>query len=162
MKNIAIYKRIIWVISVLILILAAIKITESCAFDPLFTGEPIKADLFLYTKGTYKEITINQGEALSTLCKIRNSCISGVSVFNSKLRDSETAQKDSEIMIDLYYDKGKHQRIEITGEHTLLFAYCDAGEYPSVYLHNKDNIAYGLEDYTRQIFYLGENEINGQ
>ena len=152
------------IISVLVVIFISIIlfIIQSSLFDPLHKSKLAKVKLSRYKDGTYHELTISDAESLETLYAMRNSIIKKATIVNSKLRDSEAFQKDSEYIAEYIWKNGEHQTIELNGNNVIVFNYCPQNEYPKLFLDNNSSgydISFSkdaLADYILWLYYINQ------
>lgn len=143
MKNLFSKKRVQIIttafILMIVLIIMIILFIRSSLFDPLHKAELSKVEIMKYGNGTYQELVISDKASLSNLYKMKNDIMQKVTVINSKIRGSETFQKDSRFILKYIYENGEHQTIEITGSIIIVFNHCSQNEYPRLYLYNRSS-----------------------
>lgn len=87
-----------------------------------------------------------------------------ITILNSKIRESGKFQKDSQYIIDFNYENGDYQRIEITGNNTIIFNYCSANEFPKFFLDNKsssyDTVSLERDNITHELFFYDPQSGN--
>lgn len=153
-------KMVIIIVLILILLTVIfINIIDLILFKPLYKNNLSKVEISKYNNEGYTELIVSDDEELSTLLDMKNSITNNATIFNSKIQEAETFQKDSEYVFCFVYDNGIHQTIEITGNNTIIFNYCNSNEFPKYYLNNKSSnyeislCRDGLVDYGLQLFY---------
>lgn len=128
----------ITVVLFLLLILLIFFIVSSL-FDPLHKAELSEVQIMKYENGTYRELSISDKESLNNLYNMKNDITQKATVINSKLREADTFQKDSEFSLKYIYENGEHQTIEITESIVIIFNCCSPNEYPKFYLYNNSS-----------------------
>ena len=146
---------------ILISIIAVLLLIEVILFTPI-CNKLSKVEVSKYNNGTYTKLTVSDEESLKNLYSMKKGITKKITILNSKIRESGKFQKDSQYIIDFNYENGDYQRIEITGNNTIIFNYCSTNEFPKFFLDNKSS-SYdislsrdGLTDYILQLYY--ENE----
>lgn len=111
----------------------------SSMFAPLHKAELSEVQIMKYENGTYRELSISDKESLNNLYNMKNDITQKATVINSKLREADTFQKDSEFSLKYIYENGEHQTIEITESIVIIFNCCSPNECPKFYLYNKSS-----------------------
>ncbi len=158
-------KKARWIIMsvlVIIFIIVILFIIQSSLFAPWHKSELVKVNLSRYKDGTYHELTISDEKSLETLYSMRNSIIKKATIVNSKLRNSEAFQKDSEYIAEFIWKNGEHQTIKLNRSNVIIFNYCPQNENPKLFLDNNSSgydISFSkdaLADYILWLYYINK------